>query len=240
MLQGSKNRFYIEERDHEMDVWLRLGKASGFSPPRNLTLVVTVFKKNCYARDPNYRHCRHTDYCIRKQYFCDSHANCAWPAGDSATDEEHCEGGEWVPSGYGDVSSDSALSPSNIPIIIIVVIVVVGVSVVFCVAVRHFIKTFKSEPPPGEPSTTSELASAASSNHRRQQQQQHRRRPEVDVSAPMLQPEGGTASSPSAPPSYDEALKQPAPAVVEHPYPNTLPSSPPPYTEMPETRTGFI
>lgn len=217
-----------------MDFWLRLGTAPSSAPPRNLSIIVTVFKKNCNARDPNYRHCRHTDYCVRNEYFCDSHANCAWPSGDSASDEEYCKDGVWAPSDYR--GSDSPLSPSNIPIIIIVIIVVIGVVIVFSVALSHFIKTFKSSG-----------GSDTSADGNTQQQQQRNRRPrppEVEVSAPMLLPESSTGGgSPSAPPSYEEAVKtQPPPAAVVQveAASEQLPASPPPYSAQAETRTGFI
>ena len=230
------NRFHIEERDHEMDLWLRLGSAKASDQHRNLTLVVTVFKKNCNARDPHFRHCRHTDYCVRNEYFCDSYANCAWPSGDSATDEDYCDGSEWVPSGFGSGMSNGALNASNIPIIIIVIIVVVGVIIVFAVGISHFIKTFKASSPSDELSGSSATSSATRANRRPRPSGQ-------EASAPMLLSEGsGGPASPSAPPSYEEALKtQPVVMTVDPKLdPPELPAHPPPYSEQAETRTGFI
>ncbi len=46
---GRKIRFYVEEKDREMDFLLKLsGKVKA---PRNLTVVVTVFKKKCHSTD---------------------------------------------------------------------------------------------------------------------------------------------------------------------------------------------
>ncbi len=46
---GRKIRFYVEEKDHEMDFLLKLsGKVKA---PRNLTVVATIFKKRCHSTD---------------------------------------------------------------------------------------------------------------------------------------------------------------------------------------------
>jgi len=38
------NRLYIEEKDDEMDVWLKVRKSDGGAKRRNLSIVVTPFK----------------------------------------------------------------------------------------------------------------------------------------------------------------------------------------------------
>ncbi len=46
---GRKIRFYVEEKDREMDFLIRLDGQT--AAPRNLTIVVTVFKKACQSTD---------------------------------------------------------------------------------------------------------------------------------------------------------------------------------------------
>ena len=140
----SKNqRLYVEEKDAEMDIFLKVSRGRGPGDDRNLTLVVTAFKKRCqsskYDHDHPFLKCPHTEGCIRKELFCDGMVNCAWPDGDIGTDEAFCDAeGRYAGLG-GDVGGayDDITSASNIPIIIIVIIVVIGICLVFFMALRH-------------------------------------------------------------------------------------------------------
>ena len=63
-------RLYVEDRDHEMDIWLSVKRSDSSDTdenwkPRNLTLVVTVFKQGCGSKDNYYRPCPNTQNCIR-------------------------------------------------------------------------------------------------------------------------------------------------------------------------------
>jgi hypothetical protein len=52
--------------------------------PKSLTLVVTPFKKFCGSKDVEYRQCRYSTKCVRKELFCDGRVNCAWPYSEPA------------------------------------------------------------------------------------------------------------------------------------------------------------
>ena len=228
---------------------------------RNLTLVATVFRKRCKREGKfggqEYTSCPKTDRrkgdlgnCIRSEFFCDGYVNCAWPDGDLATDEAYCKAGKFVGlSGkegydeYGDV-----VSASNIPIIIIVIIVVIGISLVFFMALRHVYRGLKASPP-------------RAGNESGQQGRTNRRRERIGPSGeetasapPLLQRDGGRRglhevgqagggggggggsglrTMPSAPPTYEEAVKiARSTAVAEN---SPAPPHPPPYTEADET-----
>ena len=65
-----------------MDVWLRISTAESWS--KSLTLVVTPFKKFCGSQDLQYRQCRYSTKCVRRELFCDGRVNCAWPYAEPA------------------------------------------------------------------------------------------------------------------------------------------------------------
>ena len=91
---GQGTRFYVEETDREMDLWIKISKRTpSFNPsPRRLKITVTVIKKDCGVHHPYYRQCSHTDHCIRREFFCDGRINCAWPdAEHGGTDEVNCD-----------------------------------------------------------------------------------------------------------------------------------------------------
>lgn len=69
----------MEEVDSEMDLWVKLDASRSSRQSRNLTVVITVFKKSCSSTDPYYHTCNGTTHCIRKELFCDSHINCLSP-----------------------------------------------------------------------------------------------------------------------------------------------------------------
>jgi hypothetical protein len=62
-----KPRLYVEENDREMDIWLtvKMSEDSEEWRPRNLTLVVTVFKPGCGSKDNYFRACPNTQNCVR-------------------------------------------------------------------------------------------------------------------------------------------------------------------------------
>ena len=91
---GQGTRFYVEETDREMDLWIKISKRTPtFQPsPRRLKITVTVIRKDCGRHNPYYRQCSHTDHCIRREFFCDGRINCAWPdAEHGGTDEVNCD-----------------------------------------------------------------------------------------------------------------------------------------------------
>ena len=60
------SRLYVENTDHEMDIWLTVKKADQEDwNPRILTLIVTVFKPGCGLKDNYLRACPNTQNCIR-------------------------------------------------------------------------------------------------------------------------------------------------------------------------------
>ena len=191
-----------------MDFWIKL---DGSEPlySRNLSIVVTVFKKRCSSNDRHYQKCSGTDFCIRKELFCDSRTNCAWPNGDIPTDEMKCD----------EKSSGGSLAPANIPIIIIVIIVVIGILMVFFIALKTFYRSVKRPPREerrrggAERSEALEIGSTLLTH------------PEGQTSAPPSAPpdDPGGREFPSAPPTYEEAQR--------HNVLREQISQPPPYTE---------
>jgi len=86
------NAFYIhrsvasglvyDEPNGDLLVWLNLGGRRRTSnwpgiSVVNLTLVVTVYKKECTRPRQGYRQCGDRSRCIHADYFCDGHFNCA-------------------------------------------------------------------------------------------------------------------------------------------------------------------
>ena len=51
-----RSRFYIEETQGEMDVFVEIQRATSiFAKPRYLKMTITVFKKNCESDDEDYK-----------------------------------------------------------------------------------------------------------------------------------------------------------------------------------------
>ena len=125
--QGS--RLFIENADHEMDVWLKVKSTEHRSrkQKRHLRLIVTVFKKGCSSTDMYWRKCDNTNYCVRKGHFCDNYANCGWPDGEVAADETQklCSN-VWKNNRETAGQTGDIFSSSNIPTIIIVSVIVLG------------------------------------------------------------------------------------------------------------------
>ena len=94
---GQGSRMYVEEKDSEMDVWIKISKRGLERQPqprtsRNFNMTVTVIKKNCGDKNPFYRRCQNTQHCIRREFFCDGRVNCAWPDAEAGgTDEIKCD-----------------------------------------------------------------------------------------------------------------------------------------------------
>ena len=121
---------YVESSDDDVDFWLKINRNSGRNQAfnRTLRLVVTAFKKRCGSKDHYWRRCKNTNYCVRKEFFCDNKPNCAWRDGIFPYDEEECEE-------YGRKGGRSPLH--NLPVIIIITIVVsVCIVLLFCVIKR--------------------------------------------------------------------------------------------------------
>lgn len=116
-------RIYTEELDKDMDVWLKVTNGQGW--PKSLTLVVTPFKKFCGSKDVEYRQCRYSTKCVRKELFCDGRVNCAWPYSEPA-DEVYCKDISAA------TSSTTVWKSSNIPVIIVVSVVVLGAISLLC------------------------------------------------------------------------------------------------------------
>lgn len=213
---GTLTRFYIEERDSEMDFKISVQAAPQWTFPRNLSVVVTTFKPSCSVRDRKFVQCPQTKSCIRKELFCDSVPNCAWPNGDFSTDELDC-----------DSESASAFSASNIPIVIIAIIVVIAIVVVIAMTIRHLWRTFthrrvhSSGGGGGGPET--QTRTSRSSRPRASRMPSAPDAPLEEMSLSQNPAGRGHATAPpgdevlSAPPSYEDIIKE-------------MPESPPPYS----------
>ena len=77
-------RIYSESSDQEMDIWIKMKVPPSGSFQKNLTLVVTPFKRSCRSSDPSYQKCGKGGQCVRREFFCDGSVNCAFPE-DSKT-----------------------------------------------------------------------------------------------------------------------------------------------------------
>lgn len=130
-------RIYAEERDKEMDIWVRVTTPPLGAKPKTLTLVVTPFKKSCRPKDLYYRQCRYSTKCIRKELFCDGRVNCAWPYTEPA-DEVYCKE---VSLPAKETWKFSDLST----VLIVILIIVLVLTALYCgiVKFRTRIKTVK-------------------------------------------------------------------------------------------------
>jgi len=216
LMTKAGTRWYVEERDWEMDLWVKV-KRSTKGPrvhnPRKIRIVVTVFKKNCQNGDMWYRKCPNTKHCIRSDYFCDTIANCVWPNGEDATDERDCR--EWNSPLGGAGERSSAGHSINVPLIIIVIIFIIIGVLGFGWALRRFVSIYKRQ------TASSVRAASASLNT---SSAPHRDRATGEVDAALISsraPHDSDNASPSAPgadqtelsdynyhpPTYDEAVK---------------------------------
>ena len=82
-LTSLDKRFYIEEEDSEMDIWIQMLLTEDLSGFR---LLITPFKKNCNSKNFIYQQCGISTVCIKKQWFCDGNFNCPF-LGEKASGE---------------------------------------------------------------------------------------------------------------------------------------------------------
>jgi len=135
--QGS--RFYVEETQGEMDVFVEIQRATSiFSKPRYLKMTITVFKKNCESDDENYKACPYTNHCIRKEFFCDGRPNCAWSIEEkrkeTVTDEHKCD-----KKAKGS-NTDSSGTSTNVLVLIICSLAATAMAVILVVFIYKCIK----------------------------------------------------------------------------------------------------
>ena len=104
-------REYIEAVDKEMDIWLSIHPPRSGQARKELKLIVTPFKKSCLVSDHYYRKCPGTDKCIKQELFCDGVINCDGAPKDEQ--EEYCLFSSTL--GNGDIIL-------SIPIIILIVV----------------------------------------------------------------------------------------------------------------------
>jgi len=117
------NRYYTEDSDREMDVWIVLQDTTN----KYLTLVVTPYKKSCKRSDSQYIQCDNSKHCVRKDLFCDGRVNCAWPHSLPA-DESQCKEVEPVED---DTASDSTGGVLITVLVLLLAIIGGLVSVIF-------------------------------------------------------------------------------------------------------------
>nr|XP_040572005.1 uncharacterized protein LOC121121196 [Lepeophtheirus salmonis] len=187
-------RMYIEKKDSEMDIWVKLSSEHSRGP-RNLTLVVTPFKKKCPRSDSYYRMCSHSTHCIHKDYFCDEYVNCAWPGGDLATDEIFCRQGIYIGGSkdpYSSIGGDFT-DYYNIPLIIVVIIMVLAALVAFAVGLRIFYRRFRK---------SDEINNEVVNDRHRVEELTEL----YDGGSPTPPPRTRLTNMPSAPPSYEDVV----------------------------------
>jgi len=234
---GQGTRFYVEETDREMDLWIKISKRTPtFKPsPRRLKITVTVIKKDCGVHNPYYRQCSHTDHCIRREFFCDGRINCAWPdAEHGGTDEVNCDA-EDEPY-RGPFNSRGA---SNIPLVIVMIIIATAFIVVMVIFGKKFFVVFCKN---------NELRrqSTPSSTQSNELPPSNRRLPRPAVAASVVLPAepnehtpalAATSSddAPSAPPSYEEVIKD-NPGILSR----GVPLAPPSYSESQSMTTTQV
>lgn len=204
---GSAQRMYIEEKDFEMDFVIHL--EGGVNHPRNISVVVTPFKKFCRANDRTYKQCQHTSYCINRELFCDSRPNCAWPSGD-VSDEGSCE-----------EQHEPFFHLSNLPVIIVVMLVLCFIFVIFLMAICHFRDCSSKNREPSVPllSLTQPQPSSQTQTHPALRHGSQRGpasappEPRQNLTiAPFATDFGPKLSEdqPMTPPSYEDAVRHPS------------------------------
>eukprot|EP00096_Caligus_rogercresseyi_P007250 TRINITY_DN2505_c0_g1_i1.p1 TRINITY_DN2505_c0_g1~~TRINITY_DN2505_c0_g1_i1.p1 ORF type:complete len:358 (-),score=90.92 TRINITY_DN2505_c0_g1_i1:1491-2564(-) len=208
--QTDQARMYVEKKDSEMDVWVRLASQDKNSVPRNLTLVVTPFKRRCRKRDPFYRTCSHSQHCVHKDYFCDEYVNCAWPGGDVATDEVFCKRGEYVGGSkdpYGSIAGDAS-DFYNIPLIIVVLIILLFGFVALAYGLQVFFRRIRKVDEVSSGSVENEGRSFPPPSH---QFDPHQNTPDEEQTELYEgSPHQPLRSLPSAPPSYEDVISNQA------------------------------
>jgi len=221
---GQRSRMYVEERDSEMDLFIYMSKRQLTTRPRYLRLTVTVIKENCASNNLFYRKCPHTSHCIRREFFCDGRINCAWPnAEEGGTDEVNCDAEESAVR-YPFNTEGAA----NIPLVIVMIVIATAFIVVLMVFGKKFLTYFCK-------ANDLNRSTRSDSNN----ELPARRTPGVGPSAltrseatVLLPDETDTSPArlqsepPSAPPSYEDVIKD-NPGVLSR----GVPMAPPPYSE---------
>jgi len=72
-----KERSYVELKDKEMDIWLKIIIPKSAFRIKTLEFLVTVLKKSCLLDNPEYQRCGPHPHCIQSHLFCDVLVNCA-------------------------------------------------------------------------------------------------------------------------------------------------------------------
>ena len=72
-----KERSYVELKDKEMDIWLKIIIPKSAFRIKTLEFLVTVLKKSCLLDNPEYQRCGPHPHCIQSHLFCDGLVNCA-------------------------------------------------------------------------------------------------------------------------------------------------------------------
>ena len=206
-------REYIETTDTEMDLWLSIYPPGPGGPNKELSLVVTPFKKQCSAGDGYYKQCPGSEKCIKRELFCDGFVNCDGDPKDEQ--EEYC----LVNSS---ITNDNAIL--SIPIIILIVIfVLLGIMFMIfmlrflCLAMKNARRASLNTSGPGVEAERRALASGP-----------------ADLRLSGL---GRTEAAPSAPASPSEVspgLPLQPPSYSEVVGSGEYKDDPPKYSEVPE------
>ena len=207
------SREYIETTDKEMDVWLSIYPPGPGMTSKELSLVVTPFKKQCSTGDGYYKQCPGSEKCIKRELFCDGFVNCDGDPKDEQ--EEYC----LVNSS---ISNDNAFL--SIPIIILIVIfVLLGIMFMIfmlrflCIAMKNARRASLRTTGPGVEAERRALASGSGDLRL-----SGLARTEATPSAPASPSEVGPGL-PLQPPSYSEVVGS-----------GEYKDDPPKYSEVPE------
>ena len=213
MVAQLARREYIETTDTEMDLWLSIHPPAPGSPNKELSLVVTPFKKQCSSSDGYYKQCPGSKKCIKRELFCDGFVNCDGDPKDEQ--EEYC----LVNSS---ISNENAFL--SIPIIILIVIfVLLGIMFTIfmlrflCIAIKSSRRTNLNTSGPEVEAERRALASGPGDLSL-----SGLSRTEAAPSAPTSQPEV-SPGLPLQPPSYSEVVSS-----------TEYKDDPPKYSEVPE------
>ena len=117
---SAERRFYIEENDREMDIWVKIGSET--SRNKIVNLVVSPFLKLCGKNDDGWKKCIDRRNCIRKDLFCDGQVNCQG-------DETDCKVDTKIKKNSSDLCRDKIISLS---VIFGVIIVSIMTTVIIC------------------------------------------------------------------------------------------------------------
>lgn len=222
------SRMYVEERDHEMDLFIKVSKRRITTRPRYIRMTVTVIKEDCGSKNKFYRQCPHTSHCIRREFFCDGRVNCAWPDAEAGgTDEINCDA-EDEPYRYPFNTQGAA----NIPLVIVMIVIATGFIVVLLVFGKKILSIFCKANDLNR-STRSDSNNELSAARTRRQPPAGPSAPTrpSEASVPLPDEPDSTAARPpstppTAPPSYEDVIKD-NPGVLSR----GVPMAPPPYSE---------